>query len=942
MPPTPPPDSNSTQGPEAESIPEAIEFCGIRTNNLKNISLRIPQGDIVVLTGPSGCGKSSFAFDTLFAEGKRQFLDSLSIQARQSLRYMARPAVESVTGLQPVVCIDQQRSRPNPRSTVGTVSEILDHLRLLMSRVGIVCCANCQTPIEQSSSDEIEASILGLVERTKVVLLAPLPGTGTLESRLAEIRKGGFLRARVGGELSDLDSFDLSAFDGTETVDAVIDRLIVKPGMEDRLSESVSQALKTGQGKISILVLKPDSQQWQEIPYSTLYCCPACGQSYEEVEPRTFSFNSPFGACPACEGVGSLDRFLFEAVFAQENRSLADLEILNLLPEDNRSRRLTELEPLMEACKIQLQTPLDESTAQLVFEGTGDRIGLEKVLEKEFATATQAKLLKELENFRGPRQCEKCQGSRLCRAANHVFLGGKNINQIVNLSILDCLEFFDSLPSDLSAENRKIASPVIGEIRNRLQFLVEVGAGYLTLARRADTLSGGEFQRVRLATGIGNRLTDVCYVLDEPSSGLHPHDNQKLIAAIKKLNQLGNTVVIVEHDPDVMQIADHIIDLGPGAGSAGGQIVYQGPYSGLLECGESTTGKTILKRKQTIESRQRKLPPQEDWIHLSGATLHNLRGDLFSFPKNRLVAVTGVSGSGKSSLVNGTLVPAIRRMLGWNRPGGPFLALENADSIDRVIEIDQQPIGRSPRSNAATFTGMFDEIRKIFAATQLARQRGYTASRFSFNNREGSCSKCGGQGQVKIEMSFLPDMFVTCDACEGKRYTPSTLEVTFKGQTLADVLELRVEQALPVFENIERVSKYLVALEQAGLGYLKLGQPAPSLSGGEAQRLKISAQLASPSQGTTLFVLDEPTCGLHLVDVHRLVRVLKGLVKQGHSVLVVEHNPEFIRQADYLVDFGPGGGTAGGNIVACGTPAELAKEPASLTGKYLDFSQPGS
>ncbi|MEE2640522.1 MAG: excinuclease ABC subunit UvrA [Planctomycetota bacterium] len=915
----------------------SLELRGVRTNNLKNIGVSIEHGQIVVVTGPSGCGKSSLAFDTIFAEGKRQFLDSLSIQARQSLQYLPRPNVERITGLQPVVCIDQHKTRPNSRSTVATVTEIYDHLRLLMTRVGTVLCSGCQSSIRQSSTDEIESALLGLPEKTKLVILAPLKTGESVEMKLVEIRKAGFVRARIANEVADLDAFQLKSYAPAEPVDAVIDRVIVKPGIEDRLAESISCALKIGAGSMSVLVLQPGSADWQERGFSTLYCCGECGNSYDEIETRTFSFNSPFGVCPACEGVGAINQFSYELVFSKENVALSELGILSLLDSQEKQSRLDELQSLMSTCGLGPNDPIsvtDEASAQLFFLGETGRPGFQQVMEKVFVTTTDPERLDWLAEFRQDQTCPLCQGSRLCEAANHVFLHGRNIGQIVNQSIEEAKLFFREVARNLDAESREIALPIIEEITNRLNFLVNAGAGYLPLARRADSLSGGEFQRVRLATGIGNRLTDVCYILDEPTSGLHPADNQKLAEAIQELKELGNTIMIVEHEPDMMRIADQIIDMGPGAGRQGGEIVYQGAFGEMGESSRSITGQSMSQAARTFSSASTTADSQP-WISISGATLNNLQGDEFKFPSGAFVCVSGVSGSGKSSMVHGTLVPAIQKSLGLNRVAGPHQTLVHPDCFSRVVEIDQQPIGRSPRSNAATYTGLLDEIRKIFAATRLAKQRGYKAARFSFNNKPGCCPGCAGHGQKKIEMSFMPDLYVTCETCSGQRFNRATLEVEFKGNSIADVFDLSVLEARQVFENIDKVDRILDSLEQAGLGYLKLGQPATSFSGGEAQRLKIAKFLANPGSGKTLFVLDEPTTGLHFVDLDRLYRLLRGLVEQGNTVLVIEHHLQFLANADYVIDFGPLGGNQGGKIVAQGTPEKVAKQTGSLTGKYL-------
>lgn len=922
----------------------AIVLQGIETNNLKNIDIRIEHGEFVVLTGPSGCGKSSLAFDTLFAEGRRQFLDSLSIQARQSLQYLPRPAIKSVDGLQPVVCIQQQRSRPNARSTVATITEIHDHLRLLMARTGTVLCADCKIPIDQASSDEVEQRLLGLPERTKVIILAPFGKQDqTLVEKADEIRKAGFVRCRYQNEIVDIDSLEklVTESSGTvpdNTIDVVVDRLIIKPGIEDRLSESITHGLKIGNQVLELLILKPnaDPDQWERQTFSTLFRCTRCGLTYDEIEPRTFSFHSPSGVCLGCEGTGAVEGFLFDSIFAPPDCELIDLPILNLLADSGEKLR-KEYQALLESHGIDPSATIGSIESERlipVFRGRDRRHGLSTLLEKEFATCIDRQLLDRLLEFRGDSCCPECQGSRLGTAANNVFLGERNIAQICEMSIDDALQFFAHLGQTLAPHQQEIAEPITREIRGRLGFLSDIGLGYLGLDRRADSLSGGEFQRVRLATGLGNRLTDVCYILDEPTSGMHPHDFGRLIGTLKNLQQLGNTILVVEHEPELMKAADRIIDLGPGAGEEGGTVLATGSLDQVLESPTSVTGRFLKDRPSCLQTGERE-KKQESWIRLSGATLHNLRGDEFKVPAVAFVCVCGVSGSGKSSFVNQTLVPAVEREMGLNRHPGPYESLSLPTSIRRIAAIDQLPIGRSSRSNAATFTGLFDELRKIFAQTRLAKQLGFNASRFSFNNRAGACRKCGGHGQIRIEMKFMPDVHAICNACNGKRFNESTLQVRYKGLNIAEMLELSVDRAFELLEGIEKIRMRLAALKKVGLGYLKLGQPANSLSGGEAQRLKIADRLAVPEMHNCLFVLDEPTTGLHPLDTQRLIDVFRSLVEQGHSLIVVEHDLDVIGAADFVVEFGPGGGAKGGRIIASGTPVELADHPQSLTGGFL-------
>lgn len=917
---------------------QAIELRGVRTHNLKNIDVSFGHHEIVVLTGPSGCGKSSLAFDTLFAEGKRQFLDSLSLQARQALQYLPRPDIDFVRGLQPVVCINQNKTKPNARSTVATVTEIYDFLRLLLSRIGVVRCAGCHQQIDQKSSDEIEAFVLDLPERTKVVLLAPIRSESSLDQKILEIRKAGFVRVRIGTEVRDLDSIKCDELPQATQVDAVVDRLIVKPGIEDRLSESVSHALKIGGGTLSVLIYSTAAQDWEEKKFSTQYACLDCKIEYDEIEPRTFSFNSPFGACPACEGIGHVERFIFEKVFASSTAPIQALEVVQLIDEKSRLQRFDELNSLLALCGLSPSKPIaavDHETAALFFEGDSERLGFRHILEKEFSMATDSQRQAGFAEFRDLASCLECSGSRLCSAANNVFLADNNMGDIIDRSIVDASKYFDTLLQSLAPDQKTIAEPIVAEVQNRLTFLKEVGLGYLTLSRRADTLSGGEFQRVRLATGLGNRLTDVCYILDEPTTGLHPHDHQSLIRTIRGINDLGNSVVIVEHEPEIMKIADRIVDLGPGAGAAGGNVIAEGTYDEIVNLENSVTGQSIAETRTFANSKPVTDVVGEDWISVEGATLHNLKGDRFSFPLNRFTVVSGVSGSGKSSMVLGTLVPALQKELGLNRTPGPHQSIQNAAAVTKVIEIDQHPIGRSSRSNAATYSGVFDDIRKVFAATKIAKQRGYTANRFSFNNKLGACKSCQGHGQKTIDMSFMPDLYATCEICQGQRFNAATLDVKFKGLSIADVLDLSIDEARDFFQNIDRINRAIEAMARVGLGYLKLGQPATALSGGEAQRLKIAAALAKSGSTKTLFVLDEPSTGLHRVDLQKLYQALRSLVDGGNTVLVIEHNLDFIASSDYVIDFGPHGGAAGGFIVASGSPGQIAAHPQSTTGKYL-------
>jgi excinuclease ABC subunit A len=846
----------------------AIRVRGARTHNLKNVDVDIPRNRLVVITGVSGSGKSSLAFDTLLAEGQRQYIQSLSIYARQFFDQMERPDVDRIDGLQPTIAIDQRLSNPNPRSTVATITEIYDYLRLLMARVGDVACPQCGVPIAQQTPSEIEKTIRSLPDQSRVMILAPMVRgrRGTHREVFETIQKAGFVRVRVDGSTYPLDEVPPLVAQKAHDIEAVVDRVVIREGIEARLAESVRLAIKHGSGVVLVVYQTPDAKvaesddkSWIERLLNTRYACPQCGTSIGEIEPRTFSFNSPYGACPACHGLGVAG--IENAVEGQTNGA-------PILP------------PAESEC------------------------------------------------------CPECRGTRLRPEARAARLGGLAIYEITALSVAAALDFFRGLR--LSAEHQCIAQSILAEIIRRLDFLMRVGADYLSLDRPADTLSGGERQRVRLATGIGSGLVGVLYLLDEPSIGLHPRDNDRLIAALRDLEQQGNTVVVVEHDEALMRASDYLIDMGPGAGSRGGSIVAQGTPDAVAKVDASLTGGYLSRRRAILLPRERRKPAKTRALQLAGATSHNLQRVDVEIPLGLLVCVTGVSGSGKSSLVVDTLARALANKLnGAQTHAAPYQSLRGVAHLDRLVEVDQSPIGRTPRSNAATYTGAWDDIRAVFAGTKQARQRGYGIGRFSFNTKGGRCEECEGQGVKRIAMNFLPDLEVLCPVCHGARFNRQTLAVRYRGKSIADVLAMSVDDATVFFENHDSIRRLLATLTDVGLGYLTLGQPSTTLSGGEAQRIKLATELSRPSTGHTIYILDEPTTGLHSDDIRRLLDVLNRLVNAGNSVLVIEHNLDVVKTADWVIDLGPEGGAAGGRIVVVGTPEEVATCPTSHTGQFL-------
>jgi excinuclease ABC subunit A len=922
-------------------------------HNLKNVDVDIPRDRLVVITGPSGSGKSSLAFDTLYAEGQRQYIESLSVYARQFLHQMERPEVDSIDGLEPTICIDQRPGTANPRSTVATTTEIYDYLRLLMARLGDVSCHQCGAAIRQQSPEQIQDALLALPEGTKIMLLAPLVRgrRGAQAEAYAAMRKAGFVRARIDGQVLEMEHLPELDPKKNHTVEAVVDRLIVRDGVRSRLGESLQLAIRHGVGLVTTIYLEPEQEAkarangggekyWTERLFSTTYACPDCGISFEELEPRTFSFNSPYGACPTCEGMGVRVEFDPDLVLPDPSLAIASGAIAPWkgLKSAAIKKGLAEVERFLEAQKLSLDTPLADFKPQQLeklLRGDGKEFpGLLTLLEKEFATATEESRQKQLEMYRGAVTCVACDGARLRKESLGVKVGGRAIHEIARLSVGEARGFFAGL--SFPEKDQPISQPLIEEISRRLEFLDKVGVDYLTLDRAADTLSGGELQRVRLATSIGSGLVGVCYVLDEPSIGLHPRDNQRLIDALRDLQRQGSTVVVVEHDEALMRQADWLIDMGPEAGDQGGYIVALGPPAEVAASAASITGNFLSGRTKVELPVKRRKVAKTRAISIEGCTANNLKNVNALFPLGVFTCVTGVSGSGKSSLIDETLSPAlIRRLGGSASKPGPHTSLRGVSQIDKVIPVDQSPIGRSPRSNPATYLGVFDEVRKLFATTREAKQLGYTASRFSFNAAGGRCEVCQGQGVSRIEMNFLPDLFVPCSECGGKRFNAQTLLVKYRGQSIADVLAMSADQAAAFFENVPQIHRTLVSLLDVGLGYVRLGQPSTTLSGGEAQRIKLAAELSRVETGNTLYLFDEPTTGLHFDDIRRLLVVLQRLVDKGNTVIVIEHNLDVIKCADWIIDLGPDGGARGGEIIATGTPEEIATIEANETGKYL-------
>ena len=928
---------------------------GAKVNNLKNIDLEIPRDKLIVFTGLSGSGKSSLAFDTIYAEGQRRYVESLSSYARQFLGQMDKPDVEYIEGLSPAISIDQKTTSKNPRSTVGTITEIYDYLRLLYAKVGTPYCPKCGKEIKQQSIDQIIDQIMKLEEKTKIQVLSPIVRgrKGTHEKLIENIKKNGFVRARIDGEIYELSEDEIKLEKNNKhNIEAVVDRIVIKDGVEGRLTESVELALKLGEGLVLINIIGD-----RDILFSEKLSCSDCGISIDELAPRLFSFNSPFGKCDTCDGLGTLYEIDEDLVIPDKNLSIMEGAIASWgegrLKEGSWTFAI--LKAMSKEYKFSLDTPvkdLDRSALELVLYGTKNKKlkvkyikdGVEAVynyafdgemnsLKRRYNETNSDYIKNEIEQYMSNNHCPKCKGARLKREALSVKVGGKNISEFTNMSIKDELEFINSI--DFSEKNKIISNQIVKEIKERLRFLVDVGLDYLNLARNSGTLSGGESQRIRLATQIGSSLMGVLYILDEPSIGLHQRDNDKLIKTLKNLRDVGNTVIVVEHDEDTMKAADFIVDIGPGAGEHGGEVIEAGTIEDIMKCKESITGQYLTGQK-CIEMPNEVRKGNGNKITVKGAKENNLKNINVSFPLGTLTMVTGVSGSGKSTLVNEILYKGLNRLVIKSKnPVGAHKEITGFENIDKIIDIDQSPIGRTPRSNPATYTGTFDIIRELFSQTTEAKMRGYKPGRFSFNVKGGRCEACSGDGIIKIEMQFLSDVYVPCDVCGGKRYNRETLEVKYKGKNIDDILNMTVEEALRFFENMPRIKNKVQTLFDVGLGYIRLGQPSTQLSGGEAQRIKLAYELSKRSTGKTLYILDEPTTGLHVDDVNRLVYILQRLVDAGNTVVVIEHNLDMIKCADYIIDLGPEGGDKGGTIVTQGTVKQVMKNKDSYTGQYL-------
>jgi len=950
---------------------DKIVIKGAKVHNLKNISLEIPRDKLVVVTGLSGSGKSSLAFDTLYAEGQRRYVESLSSYARQFLGIMEKPDVERIDGLSPAISIDQKTTSKNPRSTVGTVTEIYDYIRLLYARIGVPYCPNCGKKIEKQSIDQIIDKILTLPENTRIQILAPIVRgrKGEYKKELENFRKEGFVRVRVDGEIYDLsDEINIDKNKKHE-IELVVDRIVIREDIRSRLTESVETALKNANNMVVISVVPKEDMDLSsfggikredgttEILFSCNYACPDCGFSFPELTPRMFSFNNPFGACPDCLGIGYLMKIDEDLIIPDKDKTLYDGVKAFGASTMKKGETMAKMyfEAIGKHYGVDIKKPIKKLPREFIEKilyGTDEPIDFEfqsaygtrkfsspfegviPTLERRHSETKSQGMRDFYEMYMSNLDCPTCKGSRLKKEILSIKIGDKNINELTNMPINKIQEYLRNL--ELSEKDKMISELILKEIDKRLQFLIDVGLEYLTLSRSSGTLSGGESQRIRLATQIGSGLTGVLYILDEPSIGLHQRDNDKLLATLKKLRDLGNTLIVVEHDEDTMYAADEIIDIGPGAGVHGGNIMAQGTAEEIKKVENSITGQYLSGRRKIEVPKTRRKAVKSKCIEVKGATEHNLKNIDVKFPLGVFTCVTGVSGSGKSTLVNEILYKTVAQKLnGANEKPGKCKTVKGIENIDKIINIDQSPIGRTPRSNPATYTGVFDEIRNIFAETNEAKLRGYGKGRFSFNVPGGRCESCQGDGVHKIEMHFLPDVYVPCEVCKGKRYNHETLEIKFKGKTISDVLDMTVEEALEFFDKVPKIKNKMQALYDVGLGYIKLGQSSTTLSGGEAQRVKLATELSKRATGKTLYILDEPTTGLHIADVHRLVDILQRLVDTGNTAIVIEHNLDLIKTCDHIIDLGPEGGDAGGEIVAVGTPEQVCKNEKSYTGLFL-------
>ena len=945
---------NRNEKMKEQNKSKMIRIRGAKEHNLKNIDIDIPRDEFVVLTGLSGSGKSSLAFDTIYAEGQRRYMESLSSYARQFLGQMEKPDVESLEGLPPAISIDQKSTNRNPRSTVGTVTEVYDYFRLLFARVGIPHCPKCGKEIKKQTVDQMVDDIMKLPERSKILLLAPVVRgrKGEHVKVFEKAKKSGYVRVIVDGNQYDLTEEIKLEKNIKHSIDIVVDRLVVREGIEKRLSDSIETVLQLADGLMTV-----DVVDGEELHFSQSFSCPDCGISIDEVEPRSFSFNNPFGACPVCHGIGYKMEFDEDLIVPDKTLSITEGAIAvmgwqSVVNPGSYSRCI--LEAMAKKYGFSLDTPYGKYPKKihdLIWLGTGgDRVevhytgqhghgvyniafeGLLHNVEKRYRETGSETSRQEYESFMRITPCRECGGQRLKKESLAVTVGDKNIWELSNLSIEALKKFMDEV--ELTKRQRQIGRLVLKEISSRLGFLVDVGLDYLSLARATASLSGGEAQRIRLATQIGSGLVGVAYILDEPSIGLHQRDNDKLIATLKKLRDLGNTLIVVEHDEDTMLAADYVVDIGPGAGKNGGEVVAAGTAKEIMEVPESVTGAYLSHRIEIPVPSKRRKPA--GFLTVKGAAENNLKNITVKFPLGVMTCVTGVSGSGKSSLVNEILCKSLTRTLNRARCiPGKHKSITGVEKLDKVINIDQSPIGRTPRSNPATYTGVFDMIRDLFATTPDAKAKGYKKGRFSFNVKGGRCEACAGDGILKIEMNFLPDIYVPCEVCDGKRYNRETLEVKYKGKSIYDVLDMTVEEALDFFKNIPTIHRKIQSLYDVGLSYVKLGQPSTTLSGGEAQRIKLATELSKRSTGNTIYILDEPTTGLHFADVHKLIEILQRLTDGGNTVVVIEHNLDVIKTADYIIDIGPEGGDRGGTVVAFGTPEQVAANPSSYTGQYV-------